>query len=499
MCRKTSTCLKLGVLEGGCMRVHITAEDILEHIEDDIADGIQVINDEGEVIYCNQAAAALDDITIEDAMGKHIADIYPSLKDSESTLLEVLVTGIPILNYEQTYHTYKGKRITTVNSTRPIIKDGKIVGAVEISRNVTPYVELTERVIDLQSKAQSAEAGVEASQADKEAAAKHSAYFQERQARYTFDDIITVNSEFKRIKSIAAKAARTDIPIFIYGDTGTGKELLTQAVHNASKRSRRPFVAQNCAALPGSLLEGILFGTAKGGFTGAVDRPGLFEIADTGTLFLDEINSMPLELQAKLLRVLQEGKIRRIGENKERRIDVRIIAASNVEPNVALEEGRIRRDLYYRLNTVTLWIPKLADRKEDIVELTSHFIRKYNGLLYRGIKGVTDAVMDLFLNYPWDGNVRELEHIIESAANFAEADVITLQDLPFTLRQHRTRSNSYGSDDREEALDVRLSRVEALWIQNAYEAQNRNVAKAARALGIPRQTLQYKLKKYHIT
>lgn len=469
------------------MRLMLTLEHIkllLEHV----SDGIQIVDNKGNLVYCNRNSALLDDINIQESISKHITEIYPSLKEEESTLLKVLATKEPILNREQTYRTYKGKNIATINSTLPIIHHQKIEGAVEISRNITSYKELTEKVIDLQTRVHNTE----------ESERRHS--FSAK--GYKFTDIITTHAEFNRVKTIAMKAANTEIPVLIYGDTGTGKELLTQAIHNASRRSLKPFIAQNCAALPGSLLEGILFGTVKGGFTGAVDRPGLFELADSGTLFLDEINSMPMELQAKLLRVLQDGKIRRIGDTKERQVDVRILAATNIEPNHAIEQGLIRRDLYYRLNTVTLWIPKLADRKEDIQLLTQYFIRKYNGLLYRSIKSVSDEVMKLFLAYPWEGNVRELEHVIEGAVNFVDTDIIQISDLPYNLKAFNDQINEPKTitceADASEGLVLALEKAEAHIVRTALEECGGNIAKTARRLQIPRQTLQYKLKKYEI-
>lgn len=464
----------------------------LEHVKimlEYISDGVQIVDGKGNLIYCNHNSALLDDINIEESIGKHITEIYPSLKEDESTLLKVLTTQLPILNREQTYRTYKGKSIATINSTLPIINDGVVAGAIEISRDITSYKELSEKVIDLQSKV----AGKNSEELGTNRMLKHG---------FRFEDIITAHSEFNRVKAIAMKAATTDIAVLVYGETGTGKELLTQAIHNNSRRKNKPFIAQNCAALPGSLLEGILFGTVKGGFTGAVDRPGLFELADTGTLFLDEINSMPQELQAKLLRVLQDGKIRRIGDTKERLVDVRIVAATNIEPNLAIDLGLIRRDLYYRLNTVTLWIPKLSDRKEDIPLLTKYFIKKYNGLLYRGIKGTTPEVMKLFLNYPWEGNVRELEHVIEGAVNFVDGDLISIEDLPYNLKRYYEKNSEKTSDktvvDPDEGLIASLYKAEIELIHHAMIQSEGNIALAARLLKIPRQTLQYKLKKYKI-
>lgn len=463
-----------------------------------ISDGIQIVNSEGVLIYCNRQAAMQDDINISESIGKHITEVYPSLLHEESTLLDVIESKEMILNKDQTYRTYRGKLVTTVNSTLPILDHGKIQGAIEISKNITEYKELSERYLDLQSQVRENVGGLRASKVSKH--------------YYNFEDIITDNAEFNRVKTIAMKAARTDIPVLIYGETGTGKELLTQAIHNSSKRRSKPFIAQNCAALPSTLLEGILFGTTKGGFTGAVDRQGLFELADGGTLFLDEINSMPVELQAKLLRVLQDGKLRRIGDSKEIYVDVRIIAACNINPNIALEQGLIRRDLYYRLNTVTLWIPKLSDRKEDIPLLTKYFISKYNNKLYRNIQGISKEVEQLFLNYEWEGNVRELEHVIEGAINFVETTEIGLVDLPPNLRRYselnEVRLNdsaelensilSIFDDDIERMKDLKavMDDTEKIVILHALRKCHGNVTKASKQLGVPRQTLQYKLKKY---
>ena len=466
------------------MHPYLTIDHLKKMLEH-ISDGVQIVDEKGHLIYCNRNSALLDDINITDSIGKHITEIYPSLKEEESTLLNVLAKGKPILNQEQSYRNYKGKVIATINSTLPIIENGHIQGAVEISRNITPYKELSERYLDLQSSLKGDD---------------HEVLSSKETATYHFEDIVTQHAEFNRIKRVAEKAAKTDIPVLIYGETGTGKELLTQAIHNSSRRSTRPFIAQNCAALPGSLLEGILFGTVKGGFTGAVDRPGLFELADKGTLFLDEINSMPLELQAKLLRVLQDGKIRRVGDTKERIVDVRIIAATNVEPNFAIEHGQIRRDLYYRLNTVTLWIPKLSDRREDIALLTAFFLNKYNRLLFRRVSGVSDEVMQLFQVYHWEGNVRELEHVIEGAVNFADSDTIEWDDLPPNLRIYKQAHTMDTAVSEKTAMNLEeiLEKAERNAIETALASCQGNVTKASKWLSVPRQTLQYKIKKYNI-
>lgn len=450
----------------------------LEVLMDYISDGVQEINNEGRIVYCNRAAAVLDDISIDDVMGRYILDVYPSLTVETSTLMRVLKTGIPQINVEQSYTNYKGKQITTVNTTMPLMEYDRVVGAVELSRNITDFKRLSERVLDLQKQVHG--------QKPESLTGDH--------AHFTFDDIVSNHREVLRVKANAAKAAQTDSPILICGETGTGKELLVQAIHNASPRRQASFIAQNCAALPSTLLEGILFGTVKGGFTGATDRPGLFELADGGTLFLDEINSMPIELQAKILRVLQEDRVRRIGDTRTRAVNVRIIAATNVEPILAVEQGCLRRDLYYRLNTMMFVMPDLKDRQEDIPVLTEFFIRKYNRKLYRNVQGVTAEVAQLFKRYPWPGNVRELEHVIEGALNLMDGRVIEIEDLPPALQKvsgirqqilQKTGDTFQGTmDSYEEQL-----------LKEAMTACSNNVTKAARHLGIPRQTLQYRLKK----
>ncbi len=450
-------------------------------------DGIQIVNEKGMLVYCNQKAAMLDDINISEAIGRHVTEVYPSLNQTDSTILKVLTTGEPIINREQSYRNYKGKLIDTINTTIPIYDSGKVVGAVEISQNMTAYRQLTERYIDLQKQVTPAKEN-----RGKLRATKAVHYYQ-------FEDIITDNPAFNHVKTIAMKAARTEMPVLIYGATGTGKEMLAQAIHSSSRRGNETFIAQNCAALPSSLLEGILFGTVKGGFTGAVDRPGLFELADQGTLFLDEINSMPLPLQAKLLRVLQEKRMRRIGDNQEKKIEVRVIAAMNEDPDKAIEEGQLRRDLYYRLNTIMLSIPRLRDRKEDIKVLTHYFIKKYNQSLYRNVKGVSPEVMRCFEAHSWEGNVRELEHVIESAIHFIEGNVIQVEDLPANF-DCSVCDKTYESQgvDLSLGLSHAVEKAEKQMILHALGASDNNVSQAALVLKIPRQTLQYKMKKYQI-
>lgn len=453
----------------------------IEVILDYVSDGIQAIDTNGRIVYCNRAVAMLDDINREDATGRHILNVYPSLKEETSTLLQVVRTGVPMFNVEQTYTNYKGKKITTVNSTLPIKFKGKVLGAIEISRNITDVKALSEKIVDLQNKMYGAK-GKKRDNND--------------EALYNFDDIIGRSKEILKVKSLAMKAAGTSSPILVYGDTGTGKELLVHAIHNSSIRKNKSFVAQNCAAFPANLLEGILFGTVKGGYTDAENRPGLFEVADGGTLFLDEINSMPMELQAKLLRVLQDGRIRRVGDIKTTQVDVRVIAATNIDPRAAVEMGTLRRDLYYRLNTITIGLPNLKERKEDIPLLTEHFIKKYNKKLYLNVKGISGEVASIFQTYDWPGNIRELEHIIEGVMNILDGDTITLEYLPKNLIDFYEENTTTLEEDMP--LKEAIENLEKKMILDSLRKTDYNISKSATILDIPRQTLQYKIKKYKL-
>ena len=334
---------------------------------------------------------------------------------------------------------------------------------------------MSEKIVDLQSK-------LYRSKRNKKT---------EDNAIYTFEDIIGKSREIIKLKAMARKAAQSDATVLVSGDTGTGKELFIHAIHNGSKRRHAPFIAQNCAALPVGLLEGILFGTAKGGFTGADDRPGLFELANGGTLFLDEINSMPIELQSKLLRVLQDGVVRRVGGINSINVDIRIMAATNMLPEEAVENKQLRKDLYYRLNVINIHIPALRERKDDIEILTKHFINKFNEKLNKKVIGISNEVLEIFKYYYWEGNVRELEHLIEGIMNMENAYLIDIEHLPQKMLKKYTEKKENGS-----SLSLRevLEQTEKNLIQDALKRCDYNITHAAELLQIPRQTLQYRIK-----
>ncbi|MEW9082662.1 sigma-54 interaction domain-containing protein [Caldanaerobacter subterraneus] len=456
----------------------------LEILLENIDWGVQITDKEGYTIYYNKASSQIDGIPIDEAIGKHVLAMFPSLSNRESTILKVLRTGEPVVGHEQEITNCYGQKVSLFTITLPIVIDGEICGAIDISKNLSEIKNLMTKVIDLREEVRNNR--------------KKSAVKENEEAYYTFDDIIGESKVITELKCKAQKIAKSNSPVFVYGETGTGKELLVQAIHNASPRKNGPFIAQNCAALPENLMESILFGTVKGSFTGAENRPGLVELADGGTLFLDEITSLSLDLQAKLLRFLQEGYIRRIGDSKVRKVDVRVIAASNISPYEALEKKILRPDLFYRLSTIVLYVPPLRERKSDIPLLVKHFIKEFNWQLGKDIKGISEEVERALMSLSWPGNVRELKGVIEYAANFCEGEIIQLHDLP----DHILR-NAFIEGEKEIAVDTIgiegdlrsfLAKVEYELITKTLKKTNGNISRAAEILGIPRQTLQYKIK-----
>lgn len=451
--------------------------------------GVHVVDANGVTRYFNGAAAKLEGLDPSQVIGRHILDVYPSLDGQSSTLLQVASTLQPVLNHQQSFTHYKGNRITTINSTWPIVVDGQLQGVVEVSKDITEVRQLSERLVDLQARI--------FDQSPKKS---------ERQTtRYTFDDLIGQDKAFVKLKRMALRAAASSSSVLVWGETGTGKELLVQSIHNASPRGSKPFIAQNCAALPETLLESILFGTIRGSFTGAENRPGLFELADGGTLFLDEINAMTPSLQVKLLRVLQERYVRRIGDSRVRPVDVRIISAMNIDPWQAVQQGQLREDLYFRINVVQLQIPPFRQRPDDLPLLVQHFLDKYNRQLGKQVLGLSDEVERLFHAYPWPGNVRELEHAIEGALNISDQDIIELSQLPAHLLRAEFASPQAGLGDAAvtlqpgQTLRDTLAEVEIRILEQAMRQSGNNISRAAALLGIPRQTLQYRLRALHLS
>ncbi len=304
--------------------------------------------------------------------------------------------------------------------------------------------------------------------------------------RFQFENVVARSSAMESVLKVAQKVAQSDATVLIEGESGTGKEVLARAIHQASPRRKGPFVAVNCPSIPENLLESELFGHVRGAFTGALrDKPGKFELAKGGTVFLDEIGDLKLDLQAKLLRVLQEREIERIGDTKPRPIDVRIIAATHRDLRQLVQEGRFREDLYYRLSVVPLVIPPLRERKEDIPYLVDHFLAKYGGKQFR----VTKQAMRVLLDYDWPGNVRELENAVHRAIVLTSGNVIDVDALPPHL---------LSSPSAVEEKPVSLEAIERAAILAALEKHNWNKTRAAEELRVPRHVLLYRMKKYDI-
>lgn len=317
--------------------------------------------------------------------------------------------------------------------------------------------------------------------------------------RFSFNNMISCDNNMQKIFEWIQRVAPTDISVLINGETGTGKELVARAIHEHSRRNAGAFIAVNCSAIPETLLEAELFGYEKGAFTGAItSKKGLVELASGGTLFLDEIGDIPVFIQVKLLRVLQEREIMRIGQVKPVKVDVRLIAATNQELDQLINKGKFRSDLYYRINAVKLNLPPLSRRPDDILLLARYFVDKYNAKHFKKIRGLSGDVKDVLINYNWPGNVRELENIIERAVAISVGNYITLTDLPSQLRNRKLVDNS-NSRDEEENKSSSLKELEAAHIRELLEQENMNFEKISKLLGIGRTTLWRKMKEYGIS
>lgn len=314
---------------------------------------------------------------------------------------------------------------------------------------------------------------------------------------YNFNNIISKNEKMRDIFDTIVKVARYKSTILIMGESGTGKELVAKAIHFNSDRSSGSFVAVNCGAIPENLLESELFGHVKGSFTDAVrTKKGLFEEAHSGTLFLDEIGELPLSLQVKLLRVLQDGEIRRIGDSRSIRIDVRIIAATVKDLEKAVRDGSFRDDLFYRLNVLPLRLPPLCDRKEDIPLLAEHFIAKFSESLRKGIKGITPEAYKVLLRYSWPGNVRELENVVERGLVLTDTELIDVENLPPEI-QGANENSAFAQID-EYSIKKATRILEKELIRKALRKTGGNHTHASRILEISHRTLLYKMKEYGI-
>lgn len=457
--------------------VDLCDESFLVMVLDSMYDALVVVDSTGRIVYVNPAYTRELNVMPNKVVGRKIQDIAP-----ESVIMKVLETGQPEIGVQS--RIIKLGIDVIVNST-PIFKDGRLSGVVSVFRDVTTVRKLSEQL---------------------EIMKDYQDYLQEQLFKKVipeeFKGIIGNNIHFRSMLTRAMKASRSDITVLIKGETGTGKELLAHAIHNASKRKQQPFIEINCAAIPENLLESELFGYEGGAFTGArkTGKPGKFELADKGTLFLDEIGDMSLMLQSKLLRIIQEQRFERIGGSRSIRTDVRIIAATNKNLESMIKENSFRKDLFYRLNVFTLDTIPLRDRKDDIPVLSFHFLKNFTEHERKKCR-LSQAVINTFLKYDWPGNVRELMNIMEAAVVSCNSKYIEIRHLPAYFTAAMSLSSKHDMGERSESLhlDSRIAEIEKECILKALQEASNNKSKAMKILGISRSTFYDKIKKYNIS
>lgn len=426
-------------------------------ILDFIHDGVIAVDKKGKITIYNKMAEKIFRKPSEEVLGKNIEFLIPDTK-----LYQVMNEKKSQLDALQEIGEIK-----IATNRVPIIVENEVIGAVATFQEVNTLMKA-----ELKIRKQLLEKG-------------HLAF-------YRFIDIVHKSEKMSKCIEIAKKYSQLDSTILIFGESGTGKEIFAQSIHNESKRKNGPFVAINCAALPENLLESELFGYAEGAFTGAKKggKVGLFELAHNGTIFLDEISEMPLSLQSKLLRVMQEKKVMRLGDDKLIPINIRIICATNRDLLKEVNNGNFRQDLFYRINILPLFIPPLRERKEDIIPLAEYFLKKYSKLIGKNILGFTHSAVDYLLSLDYPGNVRELEGIIERACAVCEGKYIDMEDLIFKyfeINQNKIKSQELSIEEQEKNL-----------ISKALTESKGNITLAAKLLGIHRTTLWRKIKKYNI-
>lgn len=459
----------------------------LEKIIDSIDEAIVGCDRNGYINIYNYANERRDKVSRKQALNCHVNDFY-DFHGGSSILLQAIHQKRPILDQYQEYTVRQnGTYVEVLCSTVPVMDGDTVIGAVSVMKDYSKVKKLSKIIMDLHSRMSEGKTNETSTIPT---------------AKHFLEDIIGTNEELTNVIQWAYKASENSLPVLIFGETGTGKELLAQGIHNASARKNKPFIAINCAAIPENLLEGILFGTVKGAFTGAVSQAGLFEQASGGTLVLDEINSMGIGLQTKLLRVIQEESVRRIGDTKECKIDARLISICNKDPMQAIEEQQLRSDLYYRIAYITLGIPPLRKRMDDLPGLIEFLVRKYNQKLQLKVQTVSNDLYQLLQEYSWPGNIRELEHVIAAGMSALDREdkIIDLNNLPPNIA-HRLTSGSQregGSKQQKDTLGSLVGDTEKRVIEEALQRNNGNISKTARELGIKRQSLQYRIKRYAI-
>ena len=461
-----------------------THQDLKKELEmyrlifDSIYNGAIVTDAEGYVLYFNKPYGEFLGVDPEAQIGRYTTDVLEN-----SRMHMVAKTGKPEINVT---HRLKGQDM--VVQRIPIRKDGKVIAVYGqvMFKDVSDVSKLARKLCLLESKVKLYE---------EELASL-------RSTRYTFDSIVGSSTVLMNLKKEAVKAAASDFPILITGESGTGKEMFAQAIHNASRHRIYPWVSINCAAIPKDLLESELFGYEKGAFTGASPQGklGKLELGNRGTVFLDEIGDLPFEMQPKLLRVLEEKVLERVGGTSPVPSDFRLIAASNHNLESMVQEGKFRKDLFYRLNVIRLHVPPLRERKEDIIPISTYLLEEMAQNSCMGSPSPFPKIrmdahaQEALINYDWPGNVRELHNVLSRATCFLEQDAITIYDLPFSLRYNQKAP----SDSINYSLDNVRSCAERESILQALQKANNSKTKAAEMLGIHRTLLYKKMRKYRI-
>ncbi len=417
-------------------------------------------------------------------------------KVSQSIITQVLQTGQPVLLHSAQESEFKAKESVILSSIQSVLScplryRGELIGAIYCDSTSKKGIFTEEDLIFLSAFADLCAISLENARL-RELLVEENIYLKREVAKERgFENIVGQSEKMLEVFTLVKKIAATDVNVLIQGESGTGKELVAKAIHYSSIRQEKKFIPIYCGSLPETLLESELFGYKKGSFTGALyDKKGLIEEADGGTLFLDEVADIPLSIQAKLLRFLQEGEIRRIGETEPRKVDCRIIAATNRELKEEIKNKRFREDLFYRLNVLSISLPPLREREDDVVLLAKYFLNRFAKKYNKKIKGISSPALKLIRSYSWPGNVRELENAIARAVSLAEKEVIIPEDLGIEL----TEGEVFGDLDlkRTLALTEREKIIEVL------KRVGGNKTEAAKVLGISRRALYYKMKELEI-
>ena len=457
---------------------------------DQLPFGVQIYDKNTHAVYFNQASREISHIPSGvNITGRHLLDMY-DLEETVSTTMTALRTQSPVIDRVDQFSVDNGTFIASSNTSYPIFQNGQLSGAVTF--------EHTEETI--QKYYQSIQ--------DTRQALKHFSgnAAPVRFSGYTFENVIGSSEKLRSAAELAQRVAPQNSPVMLVGETGTGKEIFAQSIHRSSPRAGKKFVAINCAAIPETLIESLLFGTAKGSFTGSEDKAGYFEEANGGTLFLDELNSMSLTMQSKLLRVLQERTFRRVGGKKDLELDVRIISSCNEDPFQTVEENKFRRDLFYRLSSVIIELPPLREHLEDLEQLTWYHLEQTAFQYVHRITRIQPQVYQLLRAYRWPGNVRELFHVLDYAQNVADSNVMTVEHLPAYLRKNQAPAPRQSApltpsghiDFSHTSLQALMDDYEKEVITQALDRCGYNISQTAQALGILRQSLQYRIRKYGI-